>query len=87
MRSLSSLFSARIGPVRNRWVLSCVYAGFILIICLGFSNIAARVAAGVFGQPLHPVRFWVTTFLVLALFIWFLFWLFRQLLSLFRDRQ
>jgi len=70
MRSISSLLKTRI-PVRNRWVRGILFAALLVVFVIGFSDLAAMIARGVFGQPAHPVAFWLMTCAILASSVWF----------------
>jgi len=89
MRWLVQMFRARITifNARSRWSMHILFAVILLFVCLGFSALSDRFAACVFGQPLHPVGIWIGTVVVVPGFVWFLFRLFKDWLSVFRNRK
>jgi hypothetical protein len=67
-------------PIGNPWLRGFVLLGVLVFICFVFLGVAARVAGGVFGEPLHPIGFWVAACFTGFLFVWGFYWLIGTLL-------
>jgi len=72
MRTISSLLKTRI-PIRNRWFRGISFVALLVVFAIGFLDLSATIARGVFGEPSHPVAFWLATFATLILSVWFFY--------------
>ena len=67
--------------------MSGLFGVILAFVCVGFWQVSGRFFSAVFGEPLHPVGIWAVGIAILPLFVWFLFLLAKDLISVFRGHK
>ena len=74
-------------PIRNPRARAAFYLGILVFMCISFSSIVAHVAAGAFGEPLHPIGFWVAACFVGLLFVGGFYWIISEWFRIGKDHK